>query len=114
MYSLIEALVFLLTTPTIGAPPRVGPLPKELVPELVPVLPNGLELPGVDVDVPVVPDVPDESVPLLPALFVEDGVELEDVPPNDDVPPKEDVLPRGFELIPGVPPSTLLPAVPAF
>src|SRR5277367_2248198 len=112
----MEALVFLLTTPTIGAPPKVWPLPKALVPVL---LPNGLVLPEVDVDVPVavvvpvavdvpvVPDVPDESEPVL---LGEDDV----VPEVDVVPPKEEVFPRGFDVIPGVPPRTLLPAVPAF
>lgn len=117
----MEALVFLLTTPTIGAPPMVVPLPKalELEPVPVPLLkglvlpapPKGLVLPvlvepGVLVGVPVLPD---ESEPVP----VEDVLE---VPEVDEIPPREGEAPppRGFEVIPGVPPSTLLPAVPAF
>src|SRR5271169_4264213 len=97
----MEALVFLLTTPTIGAPPRVCPLPKALLPVL---LPKGLVEPLVVV-VPGVPEVPDESVPVLVG---EDEVML---PVDGVVPPKDDVLPRGFDVRPGVPPRTFPPAV---
>lgn len=88
----MDALVLLLATPTMGAPPRVCPLPKGLLPVLL----NGLEEP-VLVE-PVVPELPDESEPVL---LLDDDVILEE----DAAPP------NGFEVSPGVPPSTLLPAV---
>jgi len=102
----MDALVFLLTTPTIGPPPNVWPL-KPLLDPLG--LLNGLELPGVVVPgVPVA--VPDESVP-VPVLLVPDKpvlVEGELMPDVGVMLPIVGVPPAG---IPEAPPSTLLPAV---
>lgn len=87
----MEALVFLLTMPTMGAPPMVWPLPKELVlpvPVPVPVLlpnpevdPEGVaelkgdpvvELPGVEPDEPK----PDEPRPEEPGVEPDEVDEL--------------------------------------
>lgn len=69
---------------------------------LLPVLLNGLVEPvPVELGVPEFPDeseLPDE---LAPALLLDDDVML-----DEDAGP-----PSGFEVIPGVPPSMLLPAV---
>jgi hypothetical protein len=99
-----------------GAPPKVWPLPKALVPVLLPevlvpgLLLKGLELPGV---VPEVPEAPEESVPVLPGA---DAVPPYDdvVPPNEDVvPPNEDVLPKELVATPEFVPGAVFPVVVA-
>ena len=109
----MDALVLLLAMPTMGAPPKLWPLlPKVLVPELLPKglvpvplpvpLLKGLEVPGLDV--PEVPAVPEESVP-VPVVVV--GL-LE----NDD-PPSGDALPKGVDPTPDVVPGARFPVVAA-